>query len=59
MELAKHWGIDESLWRREWASLSGGEGQRIALAIGVSLRPDVLLLDGEFDLSALPCQTTR
>jgi ABC-type Mn2+/Zn2+ transport system ATPase subunit len=36
------------LWDREWATLSGGEGQRIALAIAAGLPgAEVILLDGE------------
>jgi len=47
IELASAWGIDKVLWRREWQTLSGGEGQRIALAIGVGLGgAEVVLLDG-------------
>ena len=48
IELASSWGIDKILWKREWGALSGGEGQRIALAIAVGLGgADVILLDGE------------
>ncbi|TCD61814.1 hypothetical protein EIP91_007880 [Steccherinum ochraceum] len=44
--VAKEWGIDEELWDRTWSNLSGGEGQRIALAVAVGLQSaDVLLLD--------------
>lgn len=46
--IAQSWGIDESLWDREWSGLSGGEVQRIALAIAVGIGgAEVLLLDGE------------
>ncbi|KAK7054883.1 hypothetical protein VNI00_003346 [Paramarasmius palmivorus] len=45
-ELAKSFGIEPELWDREWSNLSGGETQRIALAIGVGLdTAEVLLLD--------------
>jgi ABC-type iron transport system FetAB ATPase subunit len=47
ISVAKSWGIDTRLWDREWSNLSGGEAQRIALAIGVALNDaEVLLLDG-------------
>jgi ABC-type iron transport system FetAB ATPase subunit len=40
-------GIGPELWKRDWAELSGGEGQRIMLAIGASLgTADILLFDG-------------
>jgi ABC-type dipeptide/oligopeptide/nickel transport system ATPase subunit len=48
VDVAKGWGIDPELWDREWSSLSGGESQRIALAIAVGLdAAEVLLLDGQ------------
>lgn len=48
LELAEKWGIEKHLWRREWGTLSGGEGQRISLAIAIGLGgAEVLLLDGE------------
>ena len=48
IHVAAHWGIDEELWDRTWSSLSGGEAQRISLAVAVGLRSaDVLLLDGK------------
>ncbi|TFY62008.1 hypothetical protein EVJ58_g4148 [Rhodofomes roseus] len=47
IELAESWGIDEELWDRIWSNLSGGEMQRIALAIAVGMRSaEILLLDG-------------
>ena len=52
LEVGSRFGIDPSLWDRNWAELSGGEGQRIMLAIGVALgTAEVLLLDGEFRFS--------
>lgn len=47
-EVAKSWGISEELWDRAWANLSGGESQRIAMAVAVGMNAaEVLLLDGE------------
>ena len=47
MELASDWGVDRRLWMREWATLSGGEGQRLALAIALGIGgAEVVLLDG-------------
>ncbi len=47
IEVAKSWGIEEGLWDRNWSDLSGGESQRIALAVAVGLKTaEVLLLDG-------------
>ncbi|KAH8106852.1 P-loop containing nucleoside triphosphate hydrolase protein [Cristinia sonorae] len=44
--IGKEWGVDEELWDRTWTNLSGGEAQRIALAIAVGIRSaDILLLD--------------
>ncbi|KAG0041554.1 hypothetical protein BGZ89_007369, partial [Linnemannia elongata] len=39
------WGIRPHLWHKKWNTLSGGEMQRISLAIGCSFRPEILLLD--------------
>lgn len=47
IRIAEEWGIEEDLWDRNWSSLSGGESQRIALAVAVGLQgAEVLLLDG-------------
>lgn len=49
IEVAKAWGIEEELWDRNWSNLSGGESQRVAMAIAVGLNAaEVLLLDGMF-----------
>ncbi|KAL6305360.1 P-loop containing nucleoside triphosphate hydrolase protein [Sparassis latifolia] len=46
IEVAKSWGVDEGLWDRTWANLSGGEMQRIALAIAMGVETaEILLLD--------------
>jgi energy-coupling factor transporter ATP-binding protein EcfA2 len=39
------------MWGREWSTLSGGEGQRMALAIAIGLGgAEVVLLDGKLQL---------
>ncbi|KAN0133775.1 ABC transporter [Lactarius tabidus] len=46
MDLAERWGIAKELWDRPWGSLSGGEAQRLSLAIPYGLNcAEVLLLD--------------
>ncbi|ORZ11710.1 P-loop containing nucleoside triphosphate hydrolase protein [Lobosporangium transversale] len=45
VQVALDWGVRPDLWHSKWNTLSGGEIQRIALAIGCSFRPEVLLLD--------------
>ncbi|KAJ8078789.1 hypothetical protein PM082_013072 [Marasmius tenuissimus] len=45
-EVAQAFGVDSELWDRTWSNLSGGEIQRITLAIGIGLgTAEVLLLD--------------
>lgn len=47
IEVGATLGLEEGLWDREWASLSGGESQRAALAVAIGLNTaEVLLLDG-------------
>lgn len=47
LEIAHGWGIDDELWDRNWGNLSGGESQRIALAVALGLgNAEILLLDG-------------
>ncbi|KAK0459749.1 P-loop containing nucleoside triphosphate hydrolase protein, partial [Desarmillaria tabescens] len=45
-DLGAAWSLDHNLWDREWTNLSGGESQRIALAVALGLNTaEVLLLD--------------
>lgn len=47
-EVAGQWGVEMDLWERDWSNLSGGEAQRIALAVALALdTAEVLLLDGK------------
>ena len=47
MGIAREWDVDDALWDRPWNTVSGGEAQRIALAIGFGWdTAEVLLLDG-------------
>lgn len=47
MKIAEQWGVDDDLWDRPWSKLSGGESQRVALAIAIGISgAQVLLLDG-------------
>ncbi|KAI0797657.1 P-loop containing nucleoside triphosphate hydrolase protein [Abortiporus biennis] len=58
IKLAELWGIDKELWDRLWTDLSGGEAQRVALAIGVGLKSaEILLLDEP--TSALDLQSSE
>lgn len=44
-ELAESWRLPPEAWDKSWATLSGGEAQRAALAVAVSRESAVLLLD--------------
>jgi len=46
-DISEQWGVDEELWERDWSNLSGGEAQRIALAVALVMdTAEIMLLDG-------------
>ncbi|QRW27727.1 ABC transporter [Rhizoctonia solani] len=52
-QIAKEWGLSDDVWSREWATLSGGEAQRVLLAIACGLRGTEILLLDDSETSAL------
>ena len=57
LDFLEQMGLENSIIERQWTTLSGGEAQRVSLAIAICLNPDVLLLDES--TSALDISTCK
>lgn len=56
MEIAQDWNLPIKTWDQPWNDVSGGEAQRLSLAIALSLQPQLILLDEP--TSSCDAQTT-
>lgn len=61
LEISQNWEVESDLWDRDWSNLSGGEAQRVVLAVAIALNTaEVLLLDGTYLLPVVMLtMTTR
>jgi putative ABC transport system ATP-binding protein len=61
-DFIRDWGFSSSLLDQPWSALSGGEAQAAAIAIALSLKPKVLLLDESMnaldDASSIKVEST-